>query len=144
MILIPADEKDTLNLQMQTDVAALERILFNLVDNACKYARSAADKRIHIEVSQEKKRIRIRVRDHGLGIAAKDVAKLFHPFHKSARDAASSAPGVGLGLSLCRRLAQSIGGELSLEQNSSAGAAFSLFITPFPGRVRRLQKAPRQ
>lgn len=128
MILIPADRKDTLNLQMQTDVAALERILFNLVDNACKYARSATDKRIHIEVSQENKKVRIRIRDHGSGIAAKDVSRLFQPFHKSARDAANSAPGVGLGLSLCRRLAQSIGGELSLERNSSAGAAFSLLL----------------
>jgi signal transduction histidine kinase len=128
MILVPAEEEGAVDLQIQTDVAALERILLNLIDNTCKYARSAADKRIHIEVSQEKKRVRIRVRDHGPGIAAKDVAKLFQPFHKSARDAANSAPGVGLGLSLCRRLAQSIGGELTLEQNSDAGAAFSLLL----------------
>jgi signal transduction histidine kinase len=128
MIIVSAEEKDTADLQIRTDVAALERILFNLVDNACKYARSAADKRIHIEVSRERKRVRIRVRDHGPGIAAKDVTRLFQPFHKSARDAANSAPGVGLGLSLCRRLAQSIGGELTLEQNSDDGAAFSLLL----------------
>lgn len=128
MILVRADERELTNLQMLTDVAALERILVNLVDNACKYARSADDKRIHIEVVPERKRVRIRVRDHGPGIASKDVARLFQPFHKSARDAANSAPGVGLGLSLCRRLAQSIGGELSLEQNSDAGVAFSLLL----------------
>ncbi len=128
MTLIPADEKSTANLQLHTDVAALERILFNLVDNACKYARSTADKRIHIEVTQERKGVRIRIRDHGPGISAKDVSKLFQPFHKSARDAANSAPGVGLGLSLCRRLAQSIGGELALEQNSDNGAVFSLML----------------
>jgi signal transduction histidine kinase len=79
-------------------------------------------------VSQEKKRVHIRVRDHGPGISVKDISKLFQPFHKSARDAANSAPGVGLGLSLCRRLAQSIGGELTLEQNSIAGAVFSLLL----------------
>jgi len=53
--LVPADEKELANLQMLTDVAALERILFNLIDNACKYARAAADKRIHIEVAPEGK-----------------------------------------------------------------------------------------
>jgi signal transduction histidine kinase len=128
MALIPADEKGLTNLQILTDAGALERILFNLVDNACKYARSAADKRIHIEAVPERQRVRIRVRDHGPGIDSKDIAKLFQPFHKSARDAANSAPGVGLGLSLCRRLAQSIGGELSLEQNSDTGAVFSLLL----------------
>lgn len=128
MILIPAEEKDAADLQIETDAAALERILLNLVDNACKYARSAEDKRIHVEVSRDKKKIRIRVRDHGPGIAAKDAAKLFHPFHKSARDAANSAPGVGLGLSLCRRLAQNIGGKLALEKNSNTGATFSLLL----------------
>jgi signal transduction histidine kinase len=131
MILVPADEEELANLQMLTDVAALERILVNLVDNACKYARSADDKRIHIEVVPERKKVRIRVRDHGPGIAPKDIARLFQPFHKSARDAANSAPGVGLGLSLCRRLARSIGGELTLEQNSDAGAAFSLLLPRF-------------
>ena len=128
MTLVPADENQWTDLHLFTDAGALERILFNLVDNACKYAHSAADKRIHIEVSLEKKKVRLRVRDHGPGIASKDVPKLFQPFRKSARDAANSAPGVGLGLSLCRRLAHSIGGELSLEQNSNAGAVFSLLL----------------
>jgi len=128
MTLIPAEEEPWAGVLMRTDAAALERILFNLVDNACKYARAAADKRIHIEVTLEKKRVLFRVRDHGPGIAPKDAARLFQPFHKSARDAANSAPGVGLGLALCRRLARRIGGELSLEQNSNAGAAFLLRI----------------
>jgi signal transduction histidine kinase len=109
MALIPADEKGLTNLQILTDAGAL-------------------DKRIHIEAVPESQRVRIRVRDHGPGIDSKDIAKLFQPFHKSARDAANSAPGVGLGLSLCRRLAQSIGGELSLEQNSDTGAVFSLLL----------------
>jgi K+-sensing histidine kinase KdpD len=58
----------------------------------------------------------------------KDITRLFQPFHKSARDAANSAPGVGLGLSLCRRLAQSIGGELTLEKDTDEGACFLLLL----------------
>jgi signal transduction histidine kinase len=128
MILVPANQDALTGLQLLTDAGALERILSNLVDNACKYAGAAADKRIHIDVEPGKKKVRIRVRDHGPGIDFKDIARLFQPFHKSARDAANSAPGVGLGLSLCRRLAQSIGGELSLEQGTDAGASFLLLL----------------
>jgi signal transduction histidine kinase len=132
MMLVPADEKELARLQILTDVAALERILFNLVDNACKYARTAADKRIHLEAAVEGNKVRIRIRDHGPGIASKHVPRLFKPFHKSARDAANTAPGVGLGLSLCRRLALSIGGELTLERESAEGASFSLLLPCLP------------
>jgi signal transduction histidine kinase len=136
MTFVPADENMLADLHLLTDVAALERILFNLVDNACKYARSAADKRIHIEAALENKKIRIRIRDHGPGIPTKDVAKLFKPFHKSARDAANSSPGVGLGLSLCRRLARSIGGDLILEQNQNNGATFALVLPLLQGNEK--------
>jgi signal transduction histidine kinase len=55
---------------------------------------------------------------------------LFRPFSKSANDAAQSAPGVGLGLALSRRLARSLGGDLRLEENGPLGASFTLTI-PF-------------
>ena len=57
--------------------------------------------------------VELLLRDHGPGIAAEQRRVLFQPFRKSARDAAHSAPGVGLGLALCRRLARDMGGELS-------------------------------
>ena len=119
-----------------TDVSAFEQILSNLVDNACKHAAGATDKTIHLEVVTTSNSAAFRVRDHGPGVAPKDVRRLFKPFSKSAEEAATSAPGVGLGLALCRRLARAMGGELSLSDTGSeeAGACFELTLPRATGK----------
>ncbi|MFN0021136.1 MAG: sensor histidine kinase [Pirellulaceae bacterium] len=120
-----ADEVQALSLC--TDPAAVEQILFNLVDNACKYASHGDDKRIHLEISAVGRQLQFRVRDHGPGISRQGQRKLFLPFSKSVHEAASTAPGVGLGLALSRRLARDLGGSLELEPTKeSTGAAFVL------------------
>jgi signal transduction histidine kinase len=113
---------------VDTDASAVEQILFNLVDNAAKYARRSSDRQLQLTVERPSGRIAIRVRDHGPGVATQVVRRLFQPFSKSAEDAANSAPGVGLGLALSRRLARELGGQLTLEENSSRGATFLLTL----------------
>jgi signal transduction histidine kinase len=108
------------------DPAAVEQILFNLVDNACKYAAGATDRTLHLEARRNAHHVELLLRDHGPGIAAEQRRVLFQPFRKSAHDAARSAPGVGLGLALCRRLARDMGGELSYAPDPSGGACFTL------------------
>jgi signal transduction histidine kinase len=109
------------------DAQALEQILFNLIDNACKYAQASTDRRIHLRVSQVARAIEFQVRDHGHGLGPAERRRLFRPFHKSAREAADTAPGVGLGLALSRRLAHAIGGELRLAPCDD-GACFRLTL----------------
>jgi signal transduction histidine kinase len=53
---------------------------------------------------------------------------MFRPFSKSAHEAAHTAPGVGLGLALSRRLARDMGGELRLDENVTDGACFVLTL----------------
>jgi len=114
-------------LSLCTDPAAVEQILFNLVDNACKYASHGEDKRIHLEIRAAGRSIRFRVRDHGPGISRQGQRKLFLPFSKSVHEAASTAPGVGLGLALSRRLARDLGGSLTMDnQAEGSGAIFVL------------------
>ncbi|MGI9517807.1 MAG: sensor histidine kinase [Pirellulaceae bacterium] len=112
---------------MQTDPAAIEQILFNLVDNACKYARTAEDKTIELKASQHGNRMQVAVRDHGPGVAGSDRQRMFLPFRKSDQQAANTEQGVGLGLALCRRMARSLGGSLTLE-DGQPGARFILDI----------------
>jgi signal transduction histidine kinase len=109
-----------------TDPAAVEQILFNLVDNSCKYAAAAADRRIHLHWSVGHHVAQVRVTDHGPGIQAAEAAKLFRPFSKSDQEAAQSAPGIGLGLALCQRLAKDLGGRLHFDAGHGEGAAFLL------------------
>ncbi|MDP6381487.1 MAG: HAMP domain-containing sensor histidine kinase, partial [Phycisphaerae bacterium] len=128
MDLVVEAAEDARMATVRVDRSAVEQILFNLVDNSCKYAASASDQRIHIEAHRSAGGVSLRVRDHGPGIADGDAKRLFRAFSKSARDAAHSAPGVGLGLALSRRLARSMGGELSLETGAGEGAAFVLTL----------------
>jgi signal transduction histidine kinase len=108
------------------DASAIERILVNLVDNACKYAANAMDKRIHVECSKSDSQVVLQVRDHGPGLNGPEKKRMFQPFSKSDSEAANSAPGVGLGLSLCRKLARSMGGDLVLDVSVTDGACFEL------------------
>ncbi len=113
---------------VKTDISVVEQILFNLVDNACKYAGCAEDKRIHMAADLRGGAFIIRVYDHGPGIPANESGVLFKPFRKSAEHAAESAPGVGLGLALSRRLARQIGGNLKFDKSVSKGACFEMII----------------
>lgn len=121
----------------QTDPAAVEQILFNLVDNACKYASAAADRTIRIQVQSFGGSVELAVADRGPGISKEVRRNLFRPFSKSARDAANSAPGIGLGLALSRRLARSIGGDLRLDDDWTIGARFVLTL-PCPSANNHL------
>ena len=128
MNLIIEAEPPVLETRVRVVATAVEQILFNLVDNACKYAASEADPNIHLEVAHSKNSAVLRVRDGGPGISKADARRLFRPFSKSAREAADSAPGVGLGLALSRRLARDMGGDLYFAQGATKGACFVLAL----------------
>jgi signal transduction histidine kinase len=118
---------------VRTDASAVEQILFNLVDNACKYAAAANDRRIHVIVEDRGATVALQLADHGPGIAPAQARRLFRPFSKSAVEAANSAPGVGLGLALSRRLARQMGGDLRLECSPAFATSFALAL-PVAGR----------
>lgn len=105
-----------------TDPAAVEQVLFNLVDNACKYARGGTPAEIELAVGRRGRHLALAIRDHGPGIAPREAARLFEPFRKSARDAAEGVAGVGLGLALSRRLARQMGGDLVSDPPPDGGA----------------------
>ena len=113
--------------ELRTDAGAVEQILCNLVDNACKYGRrDDGPGKVELVVSRERRRLCLAVRDYGPGIPRAEQNTVFLPFHKSARDAAHSAPGVGLGLALCRRLAGELRGTLEIDRSWKQGACFVL------------------
>jgi signal transduction histidine kinase len=113
---------------VRADPSVVDQILSNLVDNSIKYAGSATDRRIHLDVAPAGRSLALYLRDHGPGLQPSVIRRLFRPFSKSAHDAALSAPGVGLGLALCRRLARALGGDLRLHENGAKGACFALTI----------------
>ncbi|WP_166819748.1 sensor histidine kinase [Thalassoroseus pseudoceratinae] len=132
LVFLPYSEP----LHISADAAAVERILFNLVDNACKYGGDAMNSQIEISARRDGHHVVIAVRDYGPGVSRRQVGRLFRPFSKSASEAAHSAPGVGLGLALSKRLARRMGGDLRCDQSVDQGACFQLTLPRSTATVR--------
>jgi signal transduction histidine kinase len=113
--------------RVETDPELVGQILFNLVDNGCKYARSAQTPGITIAVRSTARQVEIEVRDDGPGIDPDEAARLFEPFHRAGREA-TNIPGIGLGLSLSRELARSLGGDLLYAASPGGGSVFTLTL----------------
>jgi signal transduction histidine kinase len=117
--------------RVRVDTTAVEHILFNLIDNAAKYAAAGDPPVVRIRAREAGHFVELAVSDHGPGIAVSERGRIFHAFHKSAREAAETKPGVGLGLALSRRLARTMGGDLQCA-SSERGACFILSLPSRP------------
>lgn len=119
-------------VRVHADAQTVERILLNLVDNACKYARESSDQRIHLAVGiagrPGRRQLEIRVRDHGPGVPRRERKRVFRAFHRSKRDAQGPQSGLGLGLALARGLARELGGDLDLLRPTGGGAELRLLL----------------
>ena len=115
--------------RVAADTHTVERILANLVENACKYAVKAGedgevDRRIHVGVRAGSESVFVTIADHGPGVARSQRRRIFTPFHQ-ADDGGGN--GLGLGLALARGLARQLGGDLTLaEAGATDGACFVL------------------
>ena len=108
---------------VKTVPANVEQILFNLVDNACKYACPSSRKQIDLVATVVDGRVNFSVQDYGPGVDSLEQQSLFKPFHQSAAEQADASSGVGLGLALCQRMAKSLNGTIACV-NSDEGARF--------------------
>lgn len=114
---------------IRVDRATFDRILSNLVDNACKYAAGSEPPHVELTASASASSLEIRVRDFGPGIPASESKRIFDPFFRGSAHSDGATPGLGLGLALCKALAREMGGDLSLIQpTGGSGACFRLVL----------------
>ena len=118
------------------DPHAVERIMMNLVENACKYAAPSdedsehdePDTRVHLDVSVCDNTLEMLIADHGPGILPSEQARIFGEFQRGRRGLGNARSGLGLGLALSRGLAREMGGDLQLVSRRGHGAEFLLSI----------------
>jgi PAS domain S-box-containing protein len=115
--------------QLRTDRVRVRQILVNLIGNALKYTGSGAVRVVIDYVQPGAERfLQFRVIDTGPGIAECDFERIFEPFRQLPGAAQSAQRGSGLGLSIARRLATQLGGEIRVESRVGSGSTFTLSI----------------
>ena len=117
--------------QVNLDVTRMRLLLRNLIDNALRY-NPEGGKPVDVSVSVSGKNLLITVQDHGAGVPAEHLEHITEPFYRADPARSRSTGGVGLGLYLCKRVAEVHGGHLTIESDASSGTRVSVSI-PFSG-----------
>jgi signal transduction histidine kinase len=112
------------------DLQAISHCLQNLISNAVKYSGKSLwigiSASSHYRGSHDE--IWITVQDRGVGIGESDLAHIFEPFYRSAKSVDAQIHGTGLGLAVAARIAEAMGGGLSVRSELEVGSAFTLHL----------------
>jgi signal transduction histidine kinase len=108
-----------------SDRRRIEQILANLVANAVKFTESGS---VRVRVAAADRGVRLEVADTGIGIAQGDLERLFEPFVQIDSGLTRKYVGTGLGLSISRRLAQLLGGSISVASVAGGGSTFTVLL----------------
>ncbi|GBC86995.1 Sensor histidine kinase WalK [bacterium HR12] len=125
---------------IETDEAKVHQILSNLVENALKY--SPPDTRVTIRGARMGDGVVVSVEDEGRGIPEEAQERVFDRFYQVDSSATRSVGGTGLGLYICRKLADLLGGRVWLERSGPEGTVFRLWIPGVPPTGRPVAEAP--
>ena len=98
-------------------------VMANLVENAIKYTLQGD---VIVDVSGEENKVRISIQDSGIGIPEEDISHLFQKFYRVDNSSTREIGGTGLGLYLCRRLTEVMGGRIWVESEFQKGSTFYL------------------
>lgn len=110
---------------VETDRDAVEQIVLNLIENACKYAGDGGEVAVGLKV-REGGGAAVTVADRGPGVPAAHRERIFEKFHRVDDSLTAEKAGAGLGLSIARQLARGLGGELRYADRAGGGAEFIL------------------
>jgi signal transduction histidine kinase/DNA-binding NarL/FixJ family response regulator len=123
-LVLRARIDENLPTNVLADPLRLRQILINLVNNALKFTTAG-----FVEIRTEAAgsgRLRISVADSGPGVDERDRAALFQPFSRVQSPALKSLEGAGLGLAICKQLAEAMGGSIEMRAGPGGGSIFTL------------------
>jgi len=116
---------------LKVDPLRLRQILNNFASNAIKFtSRGSVDIAVKlVERANGSDTLRFSVTDTGIGVSKEAQARLFEPYAQATADTARQFGGTGLGLTICRRLADMMGGEIAMQSEPGRGTVMMLTLT---------------
>lgn len=111
-------------LTIEADANHLKQVLLNLLDNAVKYSDSSLP--ISLILDSQQGRVRIHVRDWGIGIPLAQQSRIFERFYRVDEARSRASGGVGLGLAIVKTLVEGMGGSIFLQSQPGRGSTFTV------------------
>ncbi|MGJ8694723.1 MAG: sensor histidine kinase [Verrucomicrobiaceae bacterium] len=108
------------------DEAAVTTVVRNLIENAWKYSEGA--KKVEVRVFEEGDEVGFSVKDEGVGLSAGELKKVFRQFYRVEKKLSRSQDGLGLGLSIVKRLVDAMEGRVEVESEVGNGSEFRVFL----------------
>jgi signal transduction histidine kinase len=116
---------------VQGDLSAICACLQNLIANAIKYGGQEhwiGLSATSLDTEKQTKEVKISVQDHGQGISNSELPHIFEPFYRSPKVVSAQIHGTGLGLALAKRIAEALGGRISVVSELGVGSTFTLHL----------------
>jgi signal transduction histidine kinase len=121
------------------DPTRLYQVVTNLVSNAIKYSPHGGE--VGIRLTRVRGEVELAVVDEGVGIAPEEVDRVFEPFRRSGK-VKDNIPGVGLGLSVSRRIVEGHGGRILVSSEPGRGSTFTVRLPALSSEARDVPGAP--
>lgn len=116
------------SVHLQTDPAFLRHIVANLLSNAARYSPGRPDVAVRIEVVDDW--LTVTIQDRGIGIPAADLNRVFEPFERGSN--VGQIKGTGLGLNIVKRMAELLGGTVTVTSEEGVGSCFTVRLPARP------------
>ena len=121
---VTIDRPENCECWIMADPSRIKEVLINLISNAIKYNRKGGKVTVSCDAGTREK-VRIRVQDTGPGIPKAKQKRLYEPFDRLGMEG-SATEGTGIGLTITRRMVETMGGQIKLERSSKKGTCFTL------------------
>ncbi|MCK9496625.1 MAG: ATP-binding protein, partial [Dehalococcoidia bacterium] len=134
------DESEPASWAVVADAVRLRQVLANLVENAVKYSPEAGP--IVVALVRGEDTVTVRVADRGIGFPPESAEAIFGPFGRAPNASEANIPGLGLGLHICRQLAEMHGGELRAESDGVDSGSRFILTLPVDSRLANRYQPP--
>ena len=113
------------SVRVLVDPERVRVLLRNVIDNALKYSKDQP-RPVEVAIESRADSVAVTVKDYGEGIPGQDQALLFEPFYRVDKSRQKRTGGYGLGLSLCKKIMDAHGGDITVNSEPGAGTTFSI------------------